>query len=192
MSLTILAAFLALAAAEPDSTIEVPRSSFARVRPLTPGGAELLLEARRRSSIVASLLRRFETTDAVVYVTDALPVVRNGPKSNLVFLSLDTTVRYLRIWLDGSRLSPSERIAALGHELFHALEVATAPEVKDARSFVQLYRRIGWESTRDRFETDGARDISDRIRRTLDRGDVDTAELILPRAAKGSALPGPS
>jgi len=192
MSVTILAAFLALAAAGPDPSIEVSRSSFARVRPLTPGGAELLLEARRRSSIVASLLRRFETTDAVVYVTDALPVVRNGPKSNLAFLSLDSTVRYLRIWLDGSRLSPSERIAALGHELFHALEVANAPEVKDARSFVKLYRRIGWESTKDRFETQGARDMSDRIRKYLDRGDVDTAELILPRNAKGSAPPGPS
>ena len=141
---------------------------------------------------MASLLRRFETTDAVVYVTDALPVVRNGPKSNLAFLSLDSTVRYLRIWLDGSRLSPSERIAALGHELFHALEVANAPEVKDARSFVKLYRRIGWESTKDRFETQGARDMSDRIRKYLDRGDVDTAELILPRNAKASAPPGPS
>lgn len=192
MSITLLAALLALAAAEPEPSIEVPRGSFARVRPLTPGGAELLLEARRRSSIVASLLRRFETTDAVVYVTDALPAVRNGPKSNLSFLSLDTTVRYLRIWLDGSRLSPSERVAALGHELFHALEVAAAPEVKDARSFVQLYRRIGWESTKDRFETQGARDMSDRIRKYLDRGDVDTAELILPPGAIGSTSPGPS
>jgi hypothetical protein len=192
MSLTILAAFLAVTAAEPDPSLEVPRSSFARVRPLTPGGAELLLEARRRSTIVASLVRRFETTDAVVYVTDALPTVRNGPKSNLVFLSLDTTVRYLRIWLDGSRLSPSERIAALGHELFHALEVATAPEVRDARSFTQLYRRIGWESTKDRFETQGARDMSARIRKYLDRGDVDTAELILPQGVKGSTSPGPS
>lgn len=192
MPITLLAAFLALAAAEPDLSMPIPRGSFPRVRPLTPGGAEVLREARQRSSIVASLLEGFETTDAVVYVSDAMPPVRNGPKSNLVFLSLDSTVRYLRVWLDGSRLSPSERIAALGHELFHALEVAAAPEVKDARGFVRLFRRIGWETSKDRFETEGARDISDRIRRSLDRGDVDTAELVLPQDAKGSTRHGPS
>ena len=192
MSVTILAAFLALAAAEPDLPAAIPQVSFARVRPLTPGGAEVLREARQRSSIVASLLQELQTTDAVVYISDAMPVVRNGPMSHLVFLSLDSSVRYLLVWLDASRLSPSERITALGHELFHALEVATAPEVRDAEGLVRLFRRIGWETSKDRFETNGARDMSDRIRRYLDRGDVDTAALVLPRNAKEQAPPGSS
>ena len=166
MSITFLAAFLALAAAEPDLTLPRPIVSGTHIRPLTSGAAQLLREAEKRSTIVARMLRNIEATDAIVYITDAMPVARQGAKSHLVFLSLDSTVRYLLVWVDGTRLSPKERIVALGHELFHALEVATDPEVRDARSFVQLFKRIGWETSRDRFETAGAQDISERVQNT--------------------------
>jgi hypothetical protein len=168
MFITPLATFLALAAAEPGLPATMPPASMTHTRPLTPGAAKLLREARQRSQVVATLLGSLEATDAVVYVTDAMPVARQGAKSHLTFLSLGSTVRYLLVWLDGSRLSPTDRIAALGHELFHALEVATSPEVKDGQGFARLFRRIGWETSRDRFETRGARELEERVRRSLD------------------------
>jgi hypothetical protein len=178
MSTTLLSAILILAPMAPALPSPAPRVAGAHIRTLTPGAAELLREAERRSTVVAALRRSIEATDAIVYLSDAMPVARQGARSHLQFLSLDSTVRYLLVWVDVTRLSPTERIVALGHELFHALEVAAAPEVKDGKSFVALFKRIGWETSVGRFETDGAREISERIFRFLDR--IDVAALVLP------------
>ncbi len=96
-----------------------------------------------------------------------MPGVFTGPKSQMVILNGEATVRYLLIRLDHARLSPTERITALGHELHHALEVAAAPEARDGAGLVRLYRRIGWETTRDRFESSEAQAVAFRIREQL-------------------------
>jgi hypothetical protein len=43
-------------------------------------------------------------------------------------------------------LTGDEQIAALGHELRHAVEVAEAPSVVDTASLGEEYRRIGFAS----------------------------------------------
>jgi hypothetical protein len=142
-------------------------SPGARTRPLGPGATALLAVGSERSSIIAALLSEVDRTDVVVYVSDLMPGMPVGPTSSMVFLTSDTTGRYLLVRVDSNRLSPSERIEALGHELHHVLEVASAPEVTNAAGMAQLYRRIGWESGVGRFESGGARATGRRVWKQL-------------------------
>lgn len=147
----------------------IPWAAWTHTRPLSPGAIGLIEESSERSQIVTSLMRDLEKTNLVVYVSDSMPGVRSGPASYLTFVSREGGVRYLMVRIDFFRLSPSERIVALGHELQHALEVASAPEVTDAASLAKLYQRIGRESSEGRFESDDAHDTGNRVRRGLDR-----------------------
>ncbi len=71
-------------------------------------------------------------------------------------------VRYLRVRVYAG-LRPWEQMAMLGHELQHAREVALAPGVLDATGLARLMRRIGRETSRNRFETAAATEIGDRV-----------------------------
>lgn len=159
---------LSAAAAPPEPVPTAsPWSAWSRTRPLSAGAITLLKDAVEHSVIVEDLLEQIERTDLVVYLTDAMPGVFIGPKSTMVFLSGDTANRYLLIRLDAMRLPQPERIAALGHELHHALEVAAAPEVKGASDMAGLYRRIGWETSKGRFESRGAQAVSLQVFKQL-------------------------
>ena len=145
--------------------------AWKHVRPLSPGAVELMWESVERSSIVSDLLQELEETGVVVYLTDKMPGAVSGPLSHLVYLSNDVEARYLLVRIDRWRTTPNERIALLGHELQHALEVAGAPEVRDGQGLATLYRRIGWEGRRDQFETEAAQTMGNRVRKQLARGD---------------------
>lgn len=76
-------------------------------------------------------------------------------------------VRYVRIQL-GSRRGGDDGAALLGHELFHALEIASAPDVRDDETLEALYRRVGFARARPhQFDTDAAQQIERRIRNEL-------------------------
>lgn len=167
MRMMRMAAFLTLSACAITMAEPAPRADWMRTRPLTSGALRLLASAAERSSIVAGLLNALELTDVVVYLSDSMPGVESGPASKLVFLAVDGTNRYLLVRVDHWRLSPLERISQLGHELQHALEVAAAPEVRNADGLVQLYRRIGWKGQGNRFESEAARTLGYRIRREV-------------------------
>ena len=153
------------------ATESAPRPSWTwtRTRPLS-GASTLLDRAVEGSSIVASLLEQIEETDLVVYVTDSMPQEVGGATSYLLFLSCEEGSRYLMIRLDRFRLTPRERIKWLGHELQHALEVAAAPQVRDAAGMAQLYQRIGWEGGSNRVESQAATTTGNRVWQELSRG----------------------
>ena len=141
------------------------------VHPLSAGAVDLIWESAARSSIVLELLQELEETGVVVYLTDVMPGAISGPVSHLVYLSNDENARYLLVRIDHWRATHDEQIAMLGHELQHALEVANAPEVRDAQGLAKLYRRIGWENQKDKFETAAAQNMGYRVRRQLASGD---------------------
>ena len=87
----------------------------------------------------------------------------------LVYLSNEGATRYLLVRIDPWRAPMSERIALLGHELQHALEVAASPEVREEGGLETLYRRIGWEGMRGQFETKAAQVMGNRVRAQLSR-----------------------
>jgi hypothetical protein len=138
---------------------------------LSPGAIELMRESVTRSSIVEGLLQELEQSGVVVYLSDSMPGAVAGPLSYLTYLSNDEKARYLLVRIDRWRTTPYERIALLGHELQHALEVAAAPEVRDPRGLAKLYRRIGWESQPGKFETRAAQDVGNRVRGQVARGE---------------------
>jgi len=166
----LLGLFAARAAFAEKKPLLLPH--WAHTLPISQGAIELLADAAEQSSSVETLLKELEQTDLVVYVTDVMPRVAGGAISYLAFLSRDATARYVLVRIDHwQAVSSRERIALLGHELQHALEVAAAPEVTDPAGLARLFRRIGWEGQKDRFETEAARTMGNRVRRELAGGD---------------------
>ncbi|MBW8861943.1 MAG: hypothetical protein JF601_06165 [Acidobacteria bacterium] len=116
------------------------------------------------------MIDRLEASDLVVYVR-----LRQFTRSDLngqvaLLSSMPAGQRYLVIELACGR-SDVLTIATLGHELFHALEIAAEPSIVDARSLAAFYTTAG-EKTGDRlgqltFETRGAEAAGVQVRREL-------------------------
>jgi hypothetical protein len=104
-------------------------------------------------------------------VKTTAPAVRVAglPRGTTHLLSATAAGRYLQVWVDAQR-TEAERIAVLGHELQHAVEVAADANVRDALSFARLFECLGAESgggaarakTRQ-FETAMAQQVEARV-----------------------------
>lgn len=171
MRKTLIVVLLTLSAARAAFADRGDLAPWKHVLPLSQGAGDLIREAVNRSSIVEDLMLQLEETGVVVYLTDVMPGRITGPASYLVYLSNDESARYLLVRIDRWRTTPDERIALLGHELQHALEVANAPEVRDAQGLATLYRRIGWEGQKDKFETAAAQTVGNQVRSQVSRRD---------------------
>ncbi|MBX7186050.1 MAG: hypothetical protein K1Y01_12980 [Vicinamibacteria bacterium] len=170
MRKALIVGLLTLSVASSAAADQDTLPPWTHLRPLSPSAIDLVWESMSRSSIVEDLLRQLEETGVVVYLTDSMPGAVAGPVSHLVYLSNDETTRYLLVRIDRWRSTPFERIALLAHELQHALEVAAAPEVRDAQGLAKLYRRIGWENQKDKFETEAAQMVGAQVRKQLTKG----------------------
>lgn len=157
---------LTLTAGSAAGNAPAPRP-WSHVRPLSRLSAAVLSEATERSPIVRQLVEALERTDVVVYLADSWSASTGEAPGFLTFVSAAAGVRYLMVRMDYWRLSYLERVSLLGHELEHALEVAAAPEVRDDESLAALYRRIGWELAKGRFESASARAMGKRVRSGL-------------------------
>lgn len=133
------------------------------VRPLTDSTKALLADAVRRSDIIAGLVRDLNAANVIVYVVDGIRNDSSEPSASLRFISCAGGVRYLLIKIDRWLAAPWVRIAELGHELQHAVEVARAPDVRDGKGLARLYLRIGWEGERGRFESEEAVRVGNRV-----------------------------
>jgi len=85
--------------------------------------------------------------------------------------------RYLRLSID-RHTAGCQRLAILGHELQHAVEIAEAADAVDRASMVLLYRRIG-------FRTAGGRPDFFDSRLAIETGQQVRRE-VLAAAANGS------
>lgn len=78
--------------------------------------------------------------------------------------------RYVRIRLADSG-ALSSRLAMLGHELRHAVELADAPHVRDEPAMARLYQEIGFERSEGPvnrpFDSDAAIEAGYQILREL-------------------------
>jgi hypothetical protein len=112
-------------------------------------------------------MKRLQASDLVVYVE--VHRLRSGA-GQMTLLSSAGGVRRVRIALD-AHLSTRDQIVVLGHELFHALEVASAPEVRDETSLRAFYDRIGFTVGRKcgvRYDTTEARATARTIAQEVD------------------------
>jgi hypothetical protein len=163
LSLLLLALSAAPAAAAGDPS----RPTWTHVRPLTADAAGLLADAAQRSTAVAAMLQDLEKSDVVVFLTESLSPSKAEARASLKFVSRAADIRFLLVTVNRSWFVWSECIASLGHELHHALEIAAAPEVVDSAGVARLYRLIGWEGRRNRFESSGAIAAGHTVRNQL-------------------------
>jgi hypothetical protein len=144
-------------------------TSVARLRPdiaLRP----LVDAAAERSPSIRTLIDRIEASDVIVYVR-MRPFAQSDLEGRVALLStMPAGQRILVIELACAR-TELVTMATLGHELYHAVEIASEPSIVDARALAAFYTRIG-EKTGDvqgriSFETRGAAQAGVRVRREL-------------------------
>jgi hypothetical protein len=125
-----------------------------RVRPnYSPLIAELLVEGAKRSASFRQLVQKIDASDGIVYVEE-------GRCGHQVRACLALTVRIagpnriMRIIVEPRRYH-DELIAAIAHELQHAVEALSNPAVRDAFTMYWFFDRIGRTDT-GAFETEEA------------------------------------
>jgi hypothetical protein len=141
--------------------------TVARVRPATDFERRVIAEGVCGSATFRTLVDAIRHSDLIVYVS-MRPIRDRTIDGRLDFLSATPTDRVLRA-VFGWPLDRESRIAVLGHELHHAVEVAGAPEIRTARAFTAYFRTHGHPSGTDRYETAAAQRAELQIRQELAR-----------------------
>ena len=149
-----------------------PRADLARsaphVRP-APDLRALVAEAAQRSPEVRGLIDRLEASDVIVYVR-CRQFAGQQLDGRVALAAVTAVQRYLVIELSCLR-NTLVQMATLGHELYHAVEIAAEPTIVDARTLAAHYRRVGdaleGSLGRQTFETEAAFEAGRRTRREL-------------------------
>jgi len=138
------------------------------VRPERPVRA-LVEEAARRSPVIRDLIEQLEALDVTVYVR-ARVFAQFDLDGQVALMASAGGHRYLMIEIACGRPEFTQ-MATLGHELFHALEIASEPSIVDVRTLAAFYLRTGVETSntagRRTFETAAAAAAGQRARREL-------------------------
>jgi hypothetical protein len=133
------------------------------------GMQRIVDEAARRSPAIRDSIDRLQELDVTVYVR-ARTFARSDLEGRIAFLSKVGTHRYLVIELACGRAGLAQ-MATLGHELFHALEIAHEPAIVDKETLAGFYSRVGFKSSDSAglqtFETEAAAAAGLRARRQL-------------------------
>lgn len=145
-TLIALAPLAVFASPEPDTQSPDVVSRNPRVRPYDGKTATLLVEGLERSTTMRAIVDRLEQLDVIVYL-EMQPALRKKLAGTLTWLAATEANRYVRISLNPEMMHDS-LIAALGHELQHALEVAEAPWVVDPASLQAYYEKNGMSTAR--------------------------------------------
>ena len=166
---TFFAGVLIVAFAAPlQAQIAPIDRSSPHVRP-TPELRALVSDAAGGSEEIRALIDRLETLDVTVYIR-TVTFIYSDLEGRVALLAGSVGHRYLVIELACGR-SRLSQMAALGHELFHAVEIANEPSVVDTRTLAAFYERIGRQTGnaggRMTFDTDAAASAGLRARREL-------------------------
>ena len=152
----------------PTGQIATADLSSPHVRP-APELRALVSEAAEGSQAIRALMDRLETLNVTVYIRSAT-FIYSDLEGRVALLAGAVGHRYLVIELACGR-SRLSQMAALGHELYHAVEIANEPSVVDTRTLAAFYGRIGRQTGnaggRLTFETDAAANAGLRARREL-------------------------
>src|SRR5688572_22197126 len=136
MGQAIVAAVVAAIAATGGVTADAQSESSA-VRPEDAAIRALIASGMERSATFRDLKTRLDTSDVIVYIRSSSCAARVG--ACLAWVSASAGTRRLLVTLDRFGRSPDELTALLAHELQHASEVASAPEITDLDSFVRSF-----------------------------------------------------
>jgi len=128
-------------------------------------------EGLARSAFFRDLVTRLDASDVIVYVEAECPM---SPRlfGRLTFMASGGGRRYVNVRISCA-LNDTQQIAALGHELRHAVEIAEATSIVDTASLAHEYQRIGFAShavpTGAGFETRAAVEAARQVWSELER-----------------------
>ena len=147
-------------------------SEVPRIRIYRDGRIEKIVkEAISASPTFREVVNRLNRSDVVVYIR-CQTSASDREAAYLQFVGSAAGYRYLQAHIRYNTSRPHQ-IALIGHELFHAVEIADAPSVIDVASFKREYARIGFVSRTDRigggvaFDTHAAIAAGEQILREL-------------------------
>ena len=131
------------------------RTTSAALRTLIAAGIE-------RSPTFRALVDQLEASDVVVYV-DFRTFNERGLGGQILFVGAAGGRRYVQVFV--APLQDLDCLAILGHELRHAVEIASAPSVVDSASMARCYERIGYHVPphANRFDTSNAVESGRRV-----------------------------
>lgn len=128
-------------------------------------------EGLARSSFFRDLVARLDGSDVIVYAEAECPMSLRL-FGRLTFMASGGGRRYVNVRVSCA-LNDAEQIAALGHELRHAVEIAEAASVIDTASLAREYQRIGFASyaapAGSGFETRAAIEAARQVWSELER-----------------------
>jgi hypothetical protein len=142
-------------------TTGVATDAIGHVRPATPAARTLIDDAGRQSPTVRELIEHVDRTDVIVYVQ--LTGSSQVASAATTFVTTTQGLRYVRVLIHAG-VPAWTRAQLLAHELQHVLEIAAEPGVTSNDGIRTLYDRIGHSSGKDRFETEAARRVEEKVR----------------------------
>jgi hypothetical protein len=120
---------------------------FTRVRSTERFMIALIREGYERSPTFRELVDTLQHSNMIVFVQPG-PCAGGRIRSCLTSVNGSAAERHIRIKVD-TRTSKGALIAAMGHELQHAVEIAEHPEIVDAAGVLRLYRQIAFGRCHD-------------------------------------------
>ena len=160
--------------------VGVPHASLTqnapRIRILDPILRELFEQGITQSPTLRALVEKVETSSILVFVdSDIRMPDRIGARLN--FVTSMNGLRYVRVAVD-CKLSPRRQVALLAHELEHAFEIGSRPDIVDVEAMESFYEDFGFqtfENGRHRsFETDAAQATQEAVDEELGRASKPT------------------
>ncbi|RPJ84787.1 MAG: hypothetical protein EHM13_03120 [Acidobacteria bacterium] len=137
-----------------------------RVRPADACVRTLMDAGYQKSPTFRRLVQDLQKTDLIVYVSQ-VPYLPEPDAGALQLVGRAGEQRYVRVSIKKVP-NPREFIAAVAHELRHAMELAENPGVVDEESLTALYRGIGRPSCNG-YETAAARETGDLVCREMQK-----------------------
>ena len=157
---TALALVLALAVADIVEA-ETPASGGSRVRSSSPAIVTAIMTATGQSPTFRDLVDVVNASDGIVYLEEGR--CGHGVRSCVVAVVDAGANRVLRIRI-GKYPSPLSIMAAIGHELRHAIEVLSNPDIRSTGAMQLFYLRNGSRRPGGAMETYAAILAGDSVR----------------------------
>ena len=124
----------------------------------------MIAEAQVRSATFRHLVKAIEATDGIVYVEEG--DCRHSVRACLPpLVTAGTGFRILRVLVD-ARQEDWDVMSDIAHELQHALEILSEPNVRTNDAVFFLYSKTSADS-RDRFETEAAGQMEVAVRKEV-------------------------
>jgi hypothetical protein len=168
---TPLVVLLLLVSVAPVRAVTEPealwRNGGPRLRPYDSRVATLLRVGLDRSPTLRALVDRVEESRVIVYL-EMQSTIRGQLSGCLTWIAAADSFRYVRASINPD-LNVDQQIAAIAHELQHAVEIAEHRHVTSEAAMVALYRRIGDQrrSGPSHWDTAEARAVGTTVRREL-------------------------